>query len=126
MNRLSAKLAIGIIPLIFASIPAFAGDLPVERPAPAAHWSASIGSGHVSGGVAPKATPAGATPAPTHWTARVGTGRPSERAESSRPATPNPAARLSRIGEGHWTSKVGTARAFESNSLIAARTNAGS
>jgi hypothetical protein len=107
MKRFSTILSALAIPLVFTSFPAFADE---------AHWSASIGNGHTSSSDVPKTANAGA-PASPHWTARIGTGRPTEGGEAARDA----GERLSKVAGGHWTSKVGTARASEASDSIAAR-----
>jgi hypothetical protein len=84
--------------------------------ADASHWTAAIGTGHVSESTSRTASTAASTntarlaTAP-HWSAFVGTGRAAEAnplavAKSSTGGTPSASA--------HWTSRIGTGQASES------------
>lgn len=86
------------------------------------HWTAAIGTGHVSESTAN--TNSGVThgaPASPHWTAAIGTGSASQNSvrEVTSPVPPNQA-----VAGAHWASRIGTGQASESTVRAAKRPSA--
>ena len=87
-----------------------AGD---ERQSATPHWSASIGTGHVSSTDATNSSHG--VPATPHWTARIGTGTAASSLNTTESKQSSPSTKQSAVADAHWTSRIGTGHATESN-----------
>jgi len=90
------------------------------RPAAGPHWSAFIGTGHVSS--ADAAISARGVPASPHWSARVGTGVSAASASATESERPSSSNRPSAVVDAHWTSRIATGHVAASNARARAPT----
>jgi hypothetical protein len=124
MKTLRSTLTTTAIPLLLASLPVSAGELPFNSPQTAQaqesaqptatlHWSASIGTGHAASRDA--ASSSHGVPANPDWTARIGTGTAASSTVTENKQTA-PSGSKSAVADAHWTSRIGTGHAADSNS----------
>jgi hypothetical protein len=105
MNTLRIAFAVALL----SASSAYADSAP--------HWSAAIGTGHVSQNTSnsvsgPRLASTTSVATPAHWSAFIGTGRASEVNHFS---AAKPSVVGSPTASAHWTSRIGTGQASESN-----------
>ena len=122
MKSPRAVLAATAVPLLLASLPLTAGELPFNAPQTARaqksaqpratlHWSASIGTGHASS--TDTMISSRGVPAAPHWTAQIGTGTAASGVAATEGNRPAPSNSQPPVAYAHWTSRIGTGHATE-------------